>query len=74
MFVAIADLVRASEFFVVLVADPERLADLFDDVLAGRRVVTPWCLIAGRVGTRPVRIDVAACERRASFGVIVAAL
>ena len=41
MAVALGDLVGGLEFFAVLGLDAERVADVVDAVLIGRRVVAP---------------------------------
>ena len=65
MLVALGDLVGRLQLFVVLVLDAERLADVVDAILVGRRVVAAGRFVADGVGVFPARVDVAAGELRA---------
>ena len=67
VLVALGDLVGGLQLLVVLVGDAERLADVVDAVLIGRRVVAAGGFVADGVGVFPVRVDVPAGQRRAAF-------
>src|SRR5205085_4733287 len=67
VLVAGLDLGRALQLLAVLVVDAERLADLVDDVLVGRRIVAARGLVAAAVSRLPVGIDVARGDGRAGL-------
>src|SRR5580704_15211898 len=59
MSVAFHDLVAGLELLGVLVLDPERLADVVDDILIGRGVIAAGRFIPGEVGVLHVHVHVA---------------
>src|SRR2546425_4766747 len=65
--IAFDDLLLALELFVVLVFHADRLADIVDDVLVGRRIVAARRFIADAVGGFPVGIDIAGRQGRAGL-------
>ena len=52
----------------------ERLADVVDAILIGRRIVAARGFVADRVGVLPVRVDVAAGQGGAGLGVLLPGL
>ena len=71
MRVALGDLRAALQFFVVVVLDAERAADLVDHVLIGSGVVAAGRFVAGRFGRLPVGVDVTGSQARAGAVVLL---
>src|SRR4030095_15058131 len=69
MAVPLEHFLAAAQFFIVLILDAHRLADVVDAILIGRRIVTAGCFVADRVGVLPARVNVARAERQAVVGV-----
>ena len=69
VLVALFELRRALQLLIVFVLHAKRPSNLVDDVLVGRRVVAARRLVARAVGRLPVRVQVAARQRRAGFRV-----
>ncbi len=70
MSIALADLVGAAQFLVVVVVDAKRFADVIDPILIGCRIVAAGCFVSDGVGVVPPRIDITAGEGRTCFGVL----
>ena len=60
VLVALDDFVARAQLFVVLVLHAERLSDVVDDVLIGRRIVASGRLFTREVRVLDVHVDVAA--------------
>src|SRR5206468_13020877 len=59
VLVALDQLLACFQRLVIIVLNAQRLADVVDDVLIGRRVVATWGLLAGEVSVVDVHVDVA---------------
>jgi hypothetical protein len=70
MTIALDDLLAALELLGIVVGDAERLADVVDPILVGRRVVSAGCLVADRIGIVPTGVDVARGQFGSGFGVV----
>jgi hypothetical protein len=71
MAVALGYLVPAFELLVVCVLNPERLPDIVDAILIGRRVVSARSFVAHGIGVLPFGIDVTGGEHGPTFGVTI---
>src|SRR4029077_5001080 len=60
VFVALAEFVGGFQLLVVLVLHAERLADVIDDVLIGRRIVATGRFLAGEERVHRIDVRVAA--------------
>src|SRR4030095_11526651 len=74
VLVPLGDLALAFEFLVVLILHADRAADVVDDVLIWRGIVTPRCFITDAVGRLPIRIDITSRQLWTGFGVLLVLL
>ena len=71
MFVALDDFIRGLELLIVLVLNAERFPDVVDDLLIRRRIVAAWRLVARKIRLLPIRVHVAASNRRRDPGIFL---